>query len=874
MKSKKIRQAFIDFFIDKQHHYVSAVPITVKNNPSLLFVNAGMNPFTSILLGETQPVFPRVVNSQPCLRVTGKHNDLEEVGYDTYHHTMFEMLGNWSFGDYLQEEAIAWAWELLTGVYGLPKDRLYATVFEGDVTEEVMLDSKSLNVWKNFLPADHIVHGSGKDNFWEMGKTGPCGPCTEIHIDLRSNRERGKLPGEKLVNRGHSQVIEIWNLVFIVYQRMANGGLVPLKTQHVDTGMGLERLVMALQGKTSTYDTDLFVPLIDWLKDRVGIAVGDERVVRAMRVIADHIRAIFFAIADGERPGTQKASYVLRRIMRRAIRYGFSYLHFTEPFLHEMVSILVSVYDGVYPQLDAQLSFVQQMIYQEEVTFLQTLSSGLKRLHSIVENLSEGDCCIAGDDVFSLYDTFGFPPDLTGMIVQEKGYTIDRAGFSKAMKIQKERGKKATEQLVGDWVMVSKGDHSHFVGYDTLCTMSQVVKYRTLQKESATLYQLILNQTPFYAEGGGQVGDKGALVWSTETVAVLDTQKEHDVIIHYVDKIPSCIDMWCEAMVDERFRKRVASNHTTAHLLGGALRKVLGDHVVQKGSLVDDKVCRLDFAHTSKLTGEELERVNGIINGKIRENIPLEEHRNMPIEEAKAMGAIALFTEKYGDEVRVVIFDPNFSIELCGGTHVRSTGEIGLAHVMSESSVGAGIRRIEIVTGEVAQVYVYKTLAQFKEISLLLRNAQDPVQATQMLLEDHKKLRKTLEGMQEKELASLVGGLLGNFATVSGGSVLVERVEVQDVASLRKITFSLQKQVANSIVVLASVMQRHVYITMGVDVRWVQKISALEALQKVASFVDGKCHGKVGFAMLVGVDYKGVDRALKGLHDYLQAVCV
>ncbi len=863
-KSQDIRNQFLHFFKEKGHNIVPAVPIVAKDNPSLLFVNAGMNPFTSVLLGEETPSAPRLANAQPCLRVTGKHNDLEVVGHDTYHHTFFEMLGNWSFGDYFKEKAIPWAWELLVEVYKLPANRLYATVFQGNREDDVPLDAESLALWQHHLPDDHIIHGDKEANFWEMGKTGPCGPCTEMHIDLRSDKERSLVPAQNLINKGHPQVIELWNLVFIAYQRRQDQCLVPLKDRHVDTGMGFERLVMALQGKHSTYATDLLRPLLEVLGARIGKTYGkDATTDLAMRVIVDHVRAATFAIADGARPSTQKAGYVVRRILRRAIRYGFTHLNLKKPFIHDIVPILVEVYGSVYRRLAQHASSVQQAIEQEEIGFLRTLASGLKRFYTMTSQLPP-DAPIKGTYVFELYDTYGFPPDLTSTIASEKGYTIDQKGFDVAMLQQKTRGKQTTHDI-GDWHIV-KSDlkHSLFVGYDEYEATAQVVKYRTVKRQGHTIYQVVLDQTPFYPEGGGQVGDVGSLIWSHERIEVVDTKKEHGVILHYTNTLPSSPTLRCQAVINRERRKSTARNHTTAHLLGAALRQVLGKHVIQKGSLVNDKLCRLDFAHGQPMTAEEVARVTHIINNKIRQNIPLHEQRHLPMAEAKKMGAVATFHEKYGTHVRVVAFDPTFSVELCGGTHVQATGEIGIAHVVSEGSSSAGVRRLVLITGEAAEKHLNQLDNQLKAIASLLRNTQQtPLQSIQKLLEDHKKLRKRVALQEQKALMGLEERLLAAFRLYLDHYVVVEEVEVSDVNALKKTAFNLVKKQRRGVAILGTVINGQAYLMVSVGAALLTTYNARDILSSISHFIDGKGGGNPSFAIATGTRVAGLAQALK-----------
>ncbi|MGB2705055.1 MAG: alanine--tRNA ligase, partial [Chitinophagaceae bacterium] len=699
MTSAEIRQAFMDFFSSKGHTIVPSAPIVVKNDPTLMFTNAGMNQFKDYFLGNKVPPYGRVADTQKCLRVSGKHNDLEEVGVDTYHHTMFEMLGNWSFGDYFKHEAISWSWELLTEVYKIPNDRLYATVFEGDKKEGIPASTIALAKWKEFLPEDHIVFGNKKDNFWEMGDTGPCGPCSEIHVDCRPDEERKNIPGHTLVNKDHPQVIEIWNNVFIQYNRKKDGNLEPLPATHVDTGMGLERLVRVIQGKQSNYDTDLFTGTIGEVEKITGkkYDYGDSKVAVAFRVLADHIRAISFTIADGQLPSNTGAGYVIRRILRRAVRYYYSYLDYKKPLLTQLVPVLAKQFETVFPELQQQVDFVSKVVKEEEDAFLKTVDKGLTMLNQASKNIS-------GQEAFKLYDTFGFPLDLTKLVAEEKGLAIDEKGFEVEMKQQKDRSRAAGTVDAEDWVILKDGSNK-FVGYDSLEAKASVLKYRKVKAKGKELYQLVLDTTPFYAESGGQVGDRGVLTIDNSPFTIVDTKKDNDLIIHFAENIPADLSGEVLAKVDTAKRKNTELHHSATHLLHAALRNVLGTHVAQKGSLVNEEHLRFDFSHFAKVTDEEIAQVEALVNEKVRENIPVV-IKSMPKDEAMKLGAMALFGEKYGDVVRVVIIDPNYSVELCGGTHVGATGELGLLKLTSESAVAAGVRRVEAVCGKQAEEYV------------------------------------------------------------------------------------------------------------------------------------------------------------------------
>ncbi|HYC86677.1 MAG TPA: alanine--tRNA ligase, partial [Chryseosolibacter sp.] len=778
MDSGSVRRKFLDFFSKKGHLIVPSAPLVLKNDPTLLFTNSGMVQFKDNFLGNAVPKSKRVADTQKCLRVSGKHNDLEEVGIDTYHHTMFEMLGNWSFGDYFKREAIEWAWELLTVEYKLPKDRLYVTVFGGDKDDNLPADQQAYDLWKAFISEERILHGNKKDNFWEMADVGPCGPCSEIHIDLRTDEEVKKLPGKELVNNDHPQVIEIWNLVFMEFERYWNPGkggsgelvrfeldykgddkkikreklrssltqLKPLPSKNVDTGMGFERLCMAIQKKTSNYDTDVFTPLLDFIADTAGIRYKQsEKTDIAMRVIADHVRAVAFTICDGQLPSNTGAGYVIRRILRRGVRYGFTFLNFKEPFIYKLVSVLADQLKDVFPELDAQRDYVGKVIMEEEVSFLRTLDKGLKRFDSIQGEAK--DKVISGALAFELYDTFGFPFDLTSLIARERGLSVDEAGFRIEMDKQKQRSKADAAKETGDWVAVGEAEKCEFIGYDHLQADISIVKYRKVKQKNKELFQLVFDKTPFYAESGGQVGDTGWIASGSERVQILDTKKENELIVHFADRLPANPAATFHARVEDAKRKQTMNNHSATHLLHAALREVLGRHVEQKGSLVNEKILRFDFSHFTAMTAEEIQKVEEIVNRKIRENITLDEKRNVPIEKAKSLGAMALFGEKYGDFVRVITFDPKFSVELCGGTHVPSTGVIGSFKITSESSVAAGVRRIEAITGEHAEAFIRAELAVLDEVRKFLKNPKDLLAVIKGLADEKQVLEKKLEAV-------------------------------------------------------------------------------------------------------------------------------
>jgi len=789
MTSSEIRQAFLDFFHSKEHTIVPSAPIVVKNDPTLMFTNAGMNQFKDYFLGNKKAPYSRAVDTQKCLRVSGKHNDLEEVGVDTYHHTMFEMLGNWSFGDYFKNEAIEWSWQLLTEVYKIPKDRLYATVFEGDAKEGLPPSSIALKKWKEILPDERIVFGNKKDNFWEMGDTGPCGPCSEIHVDCRSDEERKKIPGQQLVNKDHPQVIEIWNNVFIQYNRKKDGTLEPLPATHVDTGMGLERLVRVLQGKTSNYDTDIFSGTIQQVEKITGVRYdgSDSKQAIAFRVLADHIRAISFTIADGQLPANTGAGYVIRRILRRAVRYYYSYLGYKQPLLTQLVPVLAKQFENVFPELQQQVDFVGRVVREEEEAFLRTLEKGLKRIDELMQS-SKG--VIPGTAAFELYDTYGFPIDLTRLIASENKLQVDEPGFEAEMKKQKDRSRAATAIDAGDWVVFEEGSNV-FVGYDQLESNTKVLKYRSVKAKGKEGYQWVLQQTPFYAESGGQVGDRGWLYFDGEAIEIVDTKKDNDLIVHYTEQLPTDPAASVLAKVDGTIRISTAYHHSATHLLHAALRNVLGMHVAQKGSMVNASNLRFDFSHFAKMTTEELAKVEAIVNEKIRENIPVV-IKSMPKDEAMKLGAMALFGEKYGDTVRVVIIDPSYSIELCGGTHVGSTGELGLFKITSEAAVAAGVRRLEACCGKQAEDFVNAELSVVQQVREALKNPKDILRAIEQLQTDNTELKKQFEALETKQLQALAQQLTAQVQTVNGSAFIGATIQVSNADALKKICTELK----------------------------------------------------------------------------------
>lgn len=867
MKAKDIRSLFIDFFKSKGHTYIPSSPIVVKNDPTLMFTNAGMNQFKDYFLGNDIPKASRVANSQKCLRVSGKHNDLEEVGVDTYHHTMFEMLGNWSFGDYFKKEAIEWAWELLTEVYKLPKDRLYVSVFGGDTGDKLEKDMEAFQIWSQIVPENRILFGNKKDNFWEMGDTGPCGPCSEIHIDLRSNFERQQVDGYLLVNNDHPQVIEIWNLVFMQFNRLADGSLKELPAKHVDTGMGFERLVRAIQGKSSNYDSDIFTPFIQLIEKKSGKQYGlDEKVDIAMRVIVDHIRAISFSIADGQLPSNNKAGYVIRRILRRAVRYGYTFLGFHKPFMYELLPLLAETFGEIFPELAAQQDFVAKVIMEEEQSFLRTLDNGLRKLDQIKEELLQsGKSVVDGRIAFELYDTYGFPLDLTSLIARENGFSVDEKGFAAEMEIQKNRSRAAAEQETGDWFVVNAEEGVEFIGYDFLESQSRIIKYRRITDKKGDRFQVVLDRTPFYAESGGQVGDQGSLTNGSETIKVLDTKKENDLIVHFVDRLPSQFEGVFEAKVDASKRKDSMNNHSATHLLHAALKQVLGGHVQQKGSLVNEELLRFDFSHFSKMTDAEIAQVESIVNAKIRENIALYEQRNVPIEEAKKKGATALFGEKYGDFVRVITFDPSFSVELCGGTHVQATGVIGLFKIVSESSIAAGVRRIEAITAKTAEDFVNTQIELIKEIGELLKSPRDLRKTVETLVQERNDLKKEIEMLHTQQAVAIKQQLIASKEQRDGFNLIIAQVQLPSADSLKKLAYELKNEVPNVVVVLAAEIENKPQIAVILQENLVDVLSldAGQMVRDLAKEIQGGGGGQPFFATAGGKDLLGLSRVVE-----------
>jgi len=864
MTSNEIRQQFLDFFQEKAHQYVHSAPLVLKNDPSLMFTNAGMNQFKDYFLGNKIAENKRVANSQKCLRVSGKHNDLDDVGADTYHHTMFEMLGNWSFGDYFKKEAIAWGWELLTEVYGLPKDRLYVTVFGGDKNENLESDEEAKDFWKQHVSEDRILYGSKKDNFWEMGETGPCGPCSEIHIDIRDEAEIQEIAGADLVNQDHPLVIEIWNLVFIQFNRKADRSLEQLPDKHVDTGMGFERLAMVVQGKNSNYDTDVFTPLIEFIEKASGKKYNsDEKITMAMRVLADHIRAVSFAIADGQLPSNTGAGYVIRRILRRAVRYGFTFLGFNEPFFYRLLDIIAEQFANIFPELESQQDFIRNVIKEEETSFLRTLEKGLKLFEEIKSNLKSDT--IDGETAFELYDTFGFPLDLTQLIARENNLKIDQKGFDKAMEAQKTRARKAQTSEKGDWIFVQEGDEPEFIGYDFTETTSKILRYREIKEKKKTLFQLVLDKTPFYAEAGGQIGDKGLLISENEKVEIIDTKKENDLIIHFAKKLPKNLTANFESKINLRKRKSTENNHSATHLLHAALRQVLGNHVEQRGSLVNSEYLRFDFSHPSKITDEQLSEIEQIVNQKIRENISLNEYRNIPIDEAKEMGAMALFGEKYGDFVRTIVFDKDYSVELCGGTHVQATGEIGLLKITSESSIAAGIRRIEAVTGEGAEKLVNEQFKLIADLKSLLKNPKNLTKAVEKLAKEKNQLSKEIEALHRQEIARTKSELMDLIEQKDDHLCLVQKVNLPSADAMKQIAFQLRNQFDNLAMLLGTEIQGRPHLALLISDKLVESknLNASQIIRDLAKEIKGGGGGQPFFATAAGRDINGLEKALE-----------
>ena len=863
MKSKALRKLYLDFFASKDHKIVPSAPIVVKNDPTLMFTNAGMNQFKHIFLGNTSLDYVRAANSQKCLRVSGKHNDLEEVGHDTYHHTMFEMLGSWSFGDYFKKEAIAWAWEFLTKVCKLDENRLYVTVFEGDKKEGLEKDAETFAIWKEYIAENKIVNGNKRDNFWEMGDVGPCGPCTEIHYDNRPDNEREEKEGSLLINQDHPQVIEIWNLVFMQFNRFEDRSLQELPNRHVDTGMGFERLAMIMQGVKSNYDTDIFLPLITEISKKANCNYGEEQKKDiAIRVIADHIRAIAFSIADGQLPSNTKGGYVIRRILRRAVRYGYTFLGLKQPFMHDLIAVLVNQFSDQYTELKSQEELISKVVREEEESFLRTLEGGLRLIDQMIAK-SDGD--ISGKSVFELYDTFGFPVDLTTLILNEHKLTFNQEEFNLAMKEQKERSKQAGKVEIGDWKVLLDAQEE-FSGYEDLEVKIQITRYRKIKSKDSQQYQLVFNTTPFYAEGGGQVGDRGFIINEKEKIAILDTKKENNITIHFTDKLPSNPEADFNAIVDVDRRKNVSSNHTATHLLHESLRVILGDHVTQKGSLVHPDYLRFDFSHFAKITKEELKNIELDVNSKILANISLEEHVDIPLLEAEELGAMMLFGEKYEDKVRMIQF--NDSKELCGGTHVSSTGEIGLFKILSEGSISSGIRRIEAITGLEAFNYLNKKEELVTELSTIVKS-QDLIKGVHQLINDNKELEKRLKSFKQANSANLTQDLLKETVDIGGVRFIAQEVDM-DAQELKTISFSLRKEENLALVLGAKSGDKALLSVMLTDDLVEKGLDASVIIREIAKEINGGGGGQPFFATAGGSKPSGISKALLQSREFIQ----
>ena len=862
LTAKEIRGSFKQFFASKEHQIVPSAPMVVKGDPTLMFTNAGMNQFKDIILGNVPRKYPRVADSQKCLRVSGKHNDLEEVGHDTYHHTMFEMLGNWSFGDYFKKEAINWAWEYLVEVLKLNPERLYATVFEGSPAEGLDRDNEAAGYWEQYLPKDHILNGNKHDNFWEMGDTGPCGPCSEIHIDLRSDEERAAVSGADMVNKDHPQVIEIWNLVFMQFNRKADGSLEPLPAKVIDTGMGFERLCMALQGKTSNYDTDVFQPIIKVIAGMAGTTYGtDKQQDIAMRVIADHIRTIAFAITDGQLPSNAKAGYVIRRILRRAVRYGYTFLDRKEAFMYKLLPVLIETMGDAYPELIAQKTLIEKVIKEEEESFLRTLETGIRLLDKKMEETkAAGKTVLNGVDAFTLYDTYGFPLDLTELILRENGMEADIEEFNKAMQKQKERARNAAAIETGDWITLKEGE-CKFVGYDLFECEAEILRYRQIKQKNKVLYQIVLDQTPFYAEMGGQVGDTGWLIADDEKIDVIDTKRENNLPVHLVAKLPKDVTATFTAKINVKKRIQCECNHSATHLLHEALREVLGTHVEQKGSYVSPDSLRFDFSHFQKVTDEEIRKVEILVGEKIRANFPLEEHRNMPIAEAKALGAMALFGEKYGDEVRVVKYGS--SVELCGGTHIPATGMIGSLHVIGESSIAAGVRRIEAVTAEGAEQFVYAQQDLIRELRALMNHMPNLAQAMKKSIEENAEMKKQIEDYIREKSMRLKEEIVAK-ASESNGIKVMQFVGKANADAMKNVAFQIKAETTDSFVFVAGIIDDNkcTLMLMLSDDLVKEGLHAGKIVKEAAKHIQGGGGGQPHFATAGGKNMEGLSIAV------------
>jgi len=868
MKAQEIRKTFLDFFQNKQHKIVSSAPLVVKDDPTLMFINAGMNQFKDLFLGNSTPESTRITDTQKCLRVSGKHNDLEEVGVDTYHHTMFEMLGNWSFGDYFKEEAIAWAWELLTDVYKIDKNNLYVTVFEGDKKDGTQFDQEAYDFWAKHIDKDRILNGNKKDNFWEMGAQGPCGPCSEIHVDIRSEEEKAKVPGKDLVNMDHPQVIEIWNLVFMQFNRKADGSLEDLPSKHVDTGMGFERLAMVVQGKQSNYETDIFTPIIRVIDEFTRFQFGDsEEINIAMRVIADHIRAVSFAIADGQLPSNNGAGYVIRRILRRAIRYGFSTLEIKQPFMHKLVDILVIEMGDTFPEIINQKSVIRNVIKEEEISFLRTLELGLKRIDQIVNEVKTGT--VDGPKAFELYDTYGFPIDLTALILKENNLDLDIEGFKAEMEKQKERSRSASKIDTEDWVVLSDDDDTEFVGYDALEAVVSISKYRKVKSKKDTFYQLVLNKTPFYPEGGGQVGDKGVIDLGNKTIYIENTKRENNLIVHYTKELPKNLGGKYIARVNKALREQTTANHSATHLLHHVLRKVLGEHVEQKGSHVTPNSLRFDFSHYSKLTEEEITEIEKQVHNLVHARIPLVENRETTPEQAIEEGAIALFGEKYGDKVRTIRFGD--SIELCGGTHVSNTSDIWTLKIISETAIASGIRRIEAITYTKAREYYRTQLLMLEEIKNSLKSKNNPVKTIINLQEENSKLKKQVEELIKEKAGSLKKDLKNNITEINGVKFISAKLDL-DANSIKTLAFEINGEEENLLQVYGADVNGKAILTIMISKELAEQkgLNAGQMVRELGKEIQGGGGGQAFFATAGGKNPAGIEAALNKAKDYLK----
>ncbi len=872
LSSSEIRKTFTDFFKSKDHKIVPSAPMVIKDDPTLMFTNAGMNQFKDIFLGNAVAGHNRIADTQKCLRVSGKHNDLEEVGHDTYHHTMFEMLGNWSFGDYFKKEAINWGWEYLTDVLKIDKNNLYATVFEGAKEDGLEADNEAKELWKQFLPEDRILYGSKKDNFWEMGASGPCGPCSEIHIDLRSEEEKNKIPGRDLVNKDHHSVIEIWNLVFIQYNRKKSGVLESLPAKHVDTGLGFERLCMVVQGVKSNYDTDVFQIIIKKISDLTGKTYGvNLETDIAMRVIADHLRAVAFSVTDGQLPSNTGAGYVIRRILRRAVRYGYTFLDVREPFINELIDSMIEVMGDAFNELINQKELIKKVIFEEETSFLRTLEKGIRLLDKVIKTSKKSDKkLVQGEAVFLLYDTYGFPYDLTELILREQDLEIDKAGFDEAMELQKMKSKDAASEDKDDWLILKEDDVEEFIGYDKTESTVKITRYRKVNVNAKDFYHLVFNFTPFYAESGGQVGDKGFIENKGEKIEIIDTQNEHNVIIHITTKLPADLKAEFKAVVDHKKRKLTMANHSATHLMHKALKDVLGKHVEQKGSLVDHKHLRFDFSHFQKMTDEEILKIEKIVNRKIRENIALDENRSVPMADAKAMGATALFGEKYGDLVRVIKFDD--SIELCGGTHVEATGEIGFFKISSESAIAAGIRRIEAVTSEESEKYIFERLHLLDLIHSLYKSSKNIKQTIENAIEENNELKRVVENFEKEAVKQMKKNLKAAIKEIKGVNVSAEKIEVRNAGQLKDIAYQLKGEIDNLFFAAGAEINGKANLVIMISDNLVKDkgLNAGQIIREISKEIKGGGGGQAHFASAGGSDPSGIENALKKALEFIK----